>query len=79
MALKLSCCKKSPNQETDLGNITFYCVRNHVKLGVSLRIVYCVLDTGYGLGGSLGDCRPALPKDRKYQMVKKLRATVGGQ
>ena len=24
-------------------------VRNHVKLGVSLRVLYCVVDTGYGL------------------------------
>ena len=55
-------------------------VRNHVKLGVSPRIFYFVVDTGYGLGGSLGDCRPALPKGRKHQMVKyKLRATIGGQ
>ena len=45
-------------------------VRNHVKLGVSLRVLYCVVDTGYGLGRSLGDCRSALPKGRKYQMVK---------
>ena len=45
-------------------------VRNHVKLGVSLRVLYCVVDTGYGLGRSLGDCTPALPKGRKYQMVK---------
>ena len=29
-------------------------VRNHVKLGVSLRVLYCVVDTGYGLGRSLG-------------------------
>jgi hypothetical protein len=28
------------------------------------------VDAGYGLGISLGDCRPALPKVRKYQMVK---------
>jgi hypothetical protein len=48
----------------------FDAVRNHVKLGVSPRILYCVVDTGYGLGGSLRDCRPALPKGRKYQMVK---------
>ena len=45
-------------------------VRNHVKLGVSPRVLNCVVDTGYGLGRSLGDCRPALPKGRKYQMVK---------
>jgi hypothetical protein len=42
--------------------IRYYLVRNHVKLGVSIRILYCVVDTGYGLGGPLGDCRPALPK-----------------
>ena len=36
----------------------------------SLRILYCVVDTGYGLGGSFGDCRPALGKGQKYQMVK---------
>ena len=55
-------------------------VRNHVKLGVSLRALYFLVDTGYGLGRSLGDCRPALQKGRKYQIVKKkLRATLGGQ
>ena len=37
-------------------------VRNHIKLGVSPRILYCVVDTGYELGGSLWDCRPELPK-----------------
>ena len=57
-------------------------VRNHVKLeicsfvinfqewGFSLRILYCMVGNGYGLGGSLGVCRPALPKGWKYQMVK---------
>ena len=45
-------------------------MRNHVKLGVSSRILYCVVDTGYGLGGSLGDFRTALPNGRKYQIVK---------
>ena len=29
-----------------------------------------MVDTGYGLGRSLGDCIPASPKGRKYQMVK---------
>ena len=29
-----------------------------------------MVDAGYGLGRSLGDCRPALPKGRKDQMVK---------
>ena len=45
-------------------------VRNHVKLGVSLKVLNCVVDTGYGLSRSQGDCRPALPKGRKYQMFK---------
>ena len=46
-----------------------YCTyTNHV--GVSPRALYCVVDTSYGLGRSLGNCRPALPKGRKYQMVK---------
>ena len=45
-------------------------VCNHVKLGGSLRVLYCVVDTGYGLGRSLGGCRPALLKGQKYQMVK---------
>ena len=45
-------------------------MRNHVKLRVSPRILYCLVDSDYGLGGYLGDCRPALPKGRKYQMVK---------
>ena len=47
-------------------------LRNQVKLGGSLRHgLYCVVDTGYGLGRSLGDWKPALLKGRKYQMVKK--------
>ena len=46
-------------------------MRNHVNIGVSLKALYCVVDTtGYGLGRSHGDCRPALPKGGKYQMVK---------
>ena len=45
-------------------------MRNQVKLGVSTRILYCVVDIGYGLGRFLGDCRPASPKVGKYQMVK---------
>ena len=51
-----------------VGTISYIIMRNHVRLKVSPRILYC--DTGYGLGGSLGDCRPALPKGQKYQMVK---------
>jgi hypothetical protein len=54
-----------------LCQINIFCVVcNHVKVGVSLRVLYCVVDTGYGIGRSLGDCRPALPKGQKYQMVK---------
>ena len=46
-----------------------YCTyTNHV--GVSPRALDCVVDTSYGLGRSLGHCIPALPKVRKYQMVK---------
>ena len=43
---------------------------NTLNLGFSLRVLYCVVDAGYGLGRSLGNCRPALPKGQKYQMVK---------
>ena len=43
-------------------------MHNHIKQGVSLR--YSVVDTGYGLERFLGDCRPALPKGGKHQMVK---------
>ena len=54
-------------------------VPNHVKLGVSPRILYCVVDTGYGLGRFLGDCRPALLKGQKYKWLKHiLRAILGG-
>ena len=45
-------------------------VRNHYEIGVSPRVLHCVVDTGNGLDRSLGDCRPVLPKGRKYQMVK---------
>ena len=45
-------------------------MRNHHKLGVSLRVLYCVVDAGYGLGRSLRDCRPASLKGGKYQVVK---------
>ena len=41
-----------------------------LNLGFSLRLPYCLVDTGYGLGRSLGDCKPALTNGRKYQMVK---------
>ena len=48
--------------------LNFCTYTNHV--GVSPKALYCVADTSYGLGRSLGHCRPALPKGRKYQMVK---------
>ena len=59
----------------------FDAVCNHIKLVVSLRVLYCVVDTGYGLGRYLGDCRPALTKGRKYQiwLKHKLRAMLGCQ
>ena len=54
-------------------------VHNHVKLmhvinsrRGSLRALYCVVDTSYGLGRSLVDCRPGLSKGRKYQMDKNI-------
>ena len=34
------------------------------------RVLYRVVDAGYGLVRSLGDCRPALLKGQKHQMVK---------
>ena len=49
-------------------------IHNHVKIGVSLMALYCVVDTGYGLGRSLRDCRSALLKGPKYQMVRTLLA-----
>ena len=38
-----------------------YCTYTN-QVGVSPRALYCVVDTSYGLGRSLGDCRPALQK-----------------
>ena len=46
-----------------------YCTYTN-QVGVSPSALYCVVVTSYGLGRSLGHCRPALPKGRKYQMVK---------
>ena len=40
-------------------------VRNHVKLGVSLRVLYCVVDTGYGLGRSLGGLQTCIAEGSK--------------
>ena len=44
-------------------------VMNFNSRGFSLRVLYCVIDTGYGLGRSLRDCRPALPEGRKYHTL----------
>ena len=43
---------------------------NFNSRGFSLMILYCVPDTGCGIGGSLGDCKLALPEGKKYQIVK---------
>ena len=55
-------------------------MRNHVKLGVSLRVLYCVVDTGYGLGRSLGIADLHCRKVESTKWLKhKLRATIEGQ
>ena len=67
-------------------------VRNHVKLGLcsfvknfnsvggSIRALFCVVDTGYRLGRSLGDCRLALLEVQKFQQwLKHIWATLGAQ
>ena len=45
-------------------------IHNHVKLEFSLRVLYCVVDDGYGLGRYFEGCRPALVKGRKYQSTQ---------
>ena len=45
-------------------------MRNYVKLGVFSKDTVLCGEYWLWLGGSLGDCRPALPKGGKYQMVK---------
>ena len=61
--------KDSPLLLFNKTRVLNYCTyTNH--LGVSPRALYCVVDSSYGLGRSLGHCRPALPKGREYQMVK---------
>ena len=37
---------------------------------IHYTVPHCVVDAGHGLGRSLGNCRPALPKGWMYQMVK---------
>ena len=54
----------------DLNNKMPHVILLHVDNSLYLRVLYCGVDTSYGLGRSLGDCRLALPKGRKYQMVK---------
>ena len=62
------CSVCNANSNCNLSQSCVVC--NHVRLGVSLRVPHCVVDAGYELGRSLGDCKPALPNGRKYQMVK---------
>ena len=62
--------EKSQEHPSKVIQILSKYMRNHVKLGIFLRVRYFAVDTGHGLGKSLGDCRPALPKGWKYQMVK---------
>ena len=40
-------------------------VHNHVKLGVSLKVLYCVVDTGYGLGRSQGGLQTCIAERLK--------------
>jgi hypothetical protein len=55
-------------------------VRNHIKIGVSLRVLYCVVDTCYGLGISLGIADLHCRKVESTKWLKrKLKATLGGQ
>ena len=42
-------------------------VHNLVKL--TCKVMCCVVDTRYGLGRCLGDCKPVLPEGQKYQFV----------
>ena len=50
-----------------------------VSQGFSLRVLYCVVETGYGLGRSLGDCKPALKVESTKWLKHKLRDMLGGQ
>ena len=93
--MKKNAFVKKKSQKVDFGKVKVsfydlctcaitlnYCTyTNHV--GVSPRALYYVVDTSYGLGTSLGRCRPALLKGRKVESTNwlkhKLRATLGGQ
>ena len=64
-------------EENDMWNICkirdskwLTCIITFDNSGFSLRVLYCVVDAGHGIVRSLGDCRPALLKGPKYQMVK---------
>ena len=55
-------------------------MRNHVKLGVPLRILNYVVDTAYGLGKSLGIADLHCRKVESTKWLKhKLRDTLGRQ
>ena len=45
-------------------------VMNFNSRGSSLRVLYCVVDTGYGLGRSLGDCSSGLAISMSNPIVR---------
>ena len=47
-----------------MNDIIILCIIMLNNLLVSLRVLYCVVNSGYGLGRSLGDCIPALQIQR---------------
>ena len=51
-------------------NIISTRARNHVKLGICSKVTVLCGGCWLWAGRSLRDCRPALLKGRKYQMVK---------
>ena len=62
------------------GCCIFWVVSNHVKQGVSLRILYCVVDTTMGLADLWGIANLHCWKVESTKWLKhKLRATLGGQ
>ena len=61
-------------KQVKTGKYTEIDKQSHVKFWLNWikhgAVSYSLSCTGYGLGRSLGDCRPALPEGRKYPMVK---------
>ena len=47
-----------------MNDIIILCIIMLNNLLVSLRVLYCVVNSGYGLGRSLGDCIPVLQIQR---------------